>query len=141
MEAPLDYRNTLQRTCDESAVKQSDLEGPEDDSELCANALAFHWGSRSVMILKFTRGYDWRPEWHTDADRYKTERYLRLRDKLLRCLGEGWSVEIVTFTLGVRCSYEEGSWTSHMAKYWAYYGLLRSCMTWWLTAKMSMMKR
>ena len=69
------------------------------------------------MILEFTRGYDWRPDWHTDSDQYKTERYLRLRDKLLRWLGDGWSVEIVTLTLGVRGSYEEGSWTSHLAKF------------------------
>ena len=26
-------------------------------------------------------------------------------------------MEIVTFTLGVRGSYEEGSWTSHLAKF------------------------
>ena len=122
VEAPLDCRDTWQRTCDELA--ESDLEGPEDDSDLCAgllrkrpDALAFRWGSKSVMILEFTRGYDWRPDWHRDTDRYKTERYLCLRDKLLRCLGDGWSVEIVTFTLGVRGSYEEGSWTSHLAKF------------------------
>ena len=69
------------------------------------------------MILEVTRGYDWRPDWHRDTDRYKTELYLRLRDKLLRCLGDRWSVEIVTFTLGVRGSYEAGSWTSHLAKF------------------------
>ena len=66
------------------------------------------------MILEFTRGYDWRPDW----DRYKTERYLHLRDKLLRWLGDGWSVEIVTLMRGLlRGSYKEGSWTSHLAKF------------------------
>ena len=77
VEAPLDCRDTWQRSCDELA--ESDSEGPEDDSDLCAgllrrrpDALAFRWGSKSVMILEFT-----------------TERYLRLGDKLLRCLGGG----------------------------------------------------
>jgi len=43
-------------------------------------------------------------------------------------------VEIVTFTLGMRGSYEEGSWTSHLAKFGGLTGIKAaapgSCRTW-----------
>ena len=63
VEAPPDCRDTWQRTYAELA--ESDLEGPEDESDLCAgllrkrlDALAFRLpvGSKSVMILEFMRG-------------------------------------------------------------------------------------
>ena len=93
--------------------------GSEDDSELCSgllpkrpDALAVCWGKTSIMTLGFTRGYDWRQEWHTDTDQYSTEWFLPLRDKLLHCPGNGWSMEIVTVGLSpVALLDEEGSWT------------------------------
>ena len=101
VEATLECRDTRQRTYDELA--ESDLEGPEDDFDLCSgllrkrpdahHALASRWGSKLVMILEFTRGNNWgrsrRPDRHTDTDRYKTEWYIPLRDRLLRCLVSG----------------------------------------------------
>ena len=52
---PLDCRDRWQRACHELA--ESDSEGPEDDSDLWAGllrngALAFPWGSKSIMILE-----------------------------------------------------------------------------------------
>ena len=49
----------------------------------------------------------------------------------------------MTFTLGVRGSYEEGYWTSHLAKF-GMTGItaepLHSCRTWSLAAYMSILK-
>ena len=69
------------------------------------------------MILEFTRGYDGRASWHQDIDQFKTERYTPLRDKLSSCLGVGWTVEIVTFTLGVRGSYHEPTWQAALDRF------------------------
>ena len=43
----------------------------------------------------------------TDTDQYIMERYLPLRDMLLRCLDDCWSVETVNFTLGEGVSFEK----------------------------------
>ena len=57
VEAPLDCRDTWQRTCDELA--ESDLDGPQDDYDFCfgllrkrPDALAFRCGSKSVPRLE-----------------------------------------------------------------------------------------
>ncbi len=61
-----------------------------------------------VLILEFTRAYYWRATWHTDLDRVKIEQDAPLRDKLLRCLPAGWTVEVILLSLGfVYCSYSE----------------------------------
>ena len=74
------------------------------------DTLALHWKTKTVAILEFTRGYNWRPNWHTETDQYKTDRYPPLRNKLQKCLWDGWSVEVVPFTIGVRGPYEEIAW-------------------------------
>ena len=70
-----------------------------------------------MAILEFTSGYDWRPNSHTETDQYKTARYLPLRDKLQKCLGDAWSVKVVPFTIGVRGSYEETAWAARLARF------------------------
>ena len=40
-----------------------------------------------------------------------------LGNKLLGCLGLGWSLEIVSFTLGGRGSYDELLWTVALARF------------------------
>ena len=121
IDAPLHYRDTWQRACDD--ITDQDLEGSDDadtSAELLRkrpDALALRWKTKTVAILEFTRGYDWRPNWHTETDQYKTARYLPLRDKLQRCLGDAWSVEVVPFTIGVRGSYEETAWAARLARF------------------------
>lgn len=121
IDAPLHYRDTWQRACDD--ITDQDLEGSDDadtSAELLRkrpDALALRWKTKTVAILEFTRGYDWRPNWHTETDQYKTARYLPLRDKLQKCLGDAWSVEVVPFTIGVRGSYEETAWAARLAKF------------------------
>ena len=106
IEAPLHYSDTWQRACDD--ITDQDLEG-SDDAETSAellrkrpDALALRWKTKTVAILEFTRGYDWRPNWNTETDQNKTAWYPTLRDKLQKCLGDAWSVEVVPFTIGVR---------------------------------------
>ena len=99
IEPPLEYRDTWQRVCDN--ITDQDLEGSDEadtSAELLRklpDALALRWKTKTVEILQFTRGYDWQPNWHTETDQYKTARYLPLRDKLRRCLGDAtnWHTE------------------------------------------------
>ena len=51
------------------------------------------------------------------TDQYKTAQYLPLSDKLQKCLGDAWSVEVVPSTIGVRGSYEETAWAAHLARF------------------------
>ena len=46
---------------------------------------------------------------HILFDQHKTERYTSLRNRLQACLGSGWSVEIMPFSLGIQGSYSESS--------------------------------
>jgi len=119
VEAPLDCRDEWQRALDE--LTDSDLAGPEavaaDMLRKRPDGIALHWGEKTVLILEFTRGYDWRASWHDDIDQVKTGRYTPLLDKLSHCLGQGWTVEIVTFTLGVRGSYYEPAWRAALERF------------------------
>ena len=116
MEAPLDCRDEWQRAMDD--LSDLDLDGPDGDPALGAGLLrkrpdgfAINWGRKTVLVLEFTRAFDSRADWHTIVDQHKTGRYTPLRNKLLGCLGLGWSVEIVPFSLGIRGSYDERLWT------------------------------
>jgi hypothetical protein len=117
IEAPLDCRDEWQRALDE--LTDSDLAGPEavaaDMLRKRPDGIALHWGEKTVLILEFTRGYDWRASWHDDIDQVKTGRYTPLLDKLSHCLGQGWTVEIVT--LGVRGSYHEPAWRAALERF------------------------
>jgi hypothetical protein len=73
---------------------------------------AVHWGRRSVRILEFTRCNDYRSDWREETEAYKTARYQPLRDRMLAALPNGWSVEIINFTLGIRGSFAETQWTA-----------------------------
>ena len=73
---------------------------------------AVHWGRRRVRILEFTRCNDYRSDWREETEAYKTARYQPLRDRMLAALPNGWSVEIINFTLGIRGSFAETQWTA-----------------------------
>ena len=100
-----------------------DLE-TEEDSDIAAGLLrkrpdgfAFNWGSKIILILEFTRAYDWRATWHTDMDHVKTQRYVPLRDKLSGCLPVGWTVDILPLSLGVRGSFDEQTWRAALERF------------------------
>ena len=138
IDTPLDCRDAWQRACD--ALTDMELVGPDEDAVIDTglgrkrpDAFAFNWRCKTVLILEFTRAYDARPDWHTETDRYKTDRYAPLRDKLRSCLahtGSGrWSVDIVPLTLGVRGSFDEGRWALNLAKFGLSQGHTASLMT------------
>jgi len=121
LEAPLDCHAEWQRAVDE--LRELDLE-TEEDSDLAAGLLqkrpdgfAFNWGSKIILILEFTRAYDWRATWHTDMDHVKTQRYVPLRDKLSGCLPVGWTVDILPLSLGVRGSFDEQTWRAALERF------------------------
>ena len=60
--------------CAYDDITDQDLEG-SDDADTSAKLLrkrsvdlALRWKTKTVAILKFTRGYDWRLNWHTETD-------------------------------------------------------------------------
>ena len=121
LEAPLDCQDEWQRAVDE--LVELDLETGDDLAAAAGllrkrpDGFAFNWSSKTVLILEFTRAYDWRDTWHTDMDRLKTERYVPLRDKLSHSLPSGWNVAIVTFSLGVRGSYDVQTWQAALQRF------------------------
>ena len=121
MEAPLDCRDEWQRAMDDMSDLDLDADG---DPALAAgllrkrpDGLAINWGRKTVLILEFTRAFDSRADWHILVDQHKTERYTSLRNRLQVCLGSGWSVEIMPFSLGIRGSYAEGPWTAALSRF------------------------
>jgi len=119
--SPPDCHNDWQRAVDE--LRDSDLDFGEDQAETAGllrkrpDGFAFNWGSKTVLILEFTRAYDWRVTWHTDMDQLKRTRYTALQNKLSACLGKSWKVEVVPFTMGVRGSYCEPGWRAALGRF------------------------
>jgi hypothetical protein len=123
VEAPLDCRDEWQRALDEFGDSDSDLEVSRQETADTGlgrkrpDGVAFHWGRKTVLVLEFTRAYDWRADWFEVTDRAKTERYTPLRDKLAHCLGSSWTVQVLVFTLGVRGSYYEPVWRTTLEQF------------------------
>ena len=99
LETPLDCHADWQRAVDE--LQEPDLEAAEEPASSAGllrkrpDGFAFNWDGRSILILEFSRAYDWRATLHTDMDHFKIERYVPLRDKLTRYLPAGWIVDIL----------------------------------------------
>ena len=66
------------------------------------NEFAMNWGHKTVLILEFTCAFDSRANRYTLADQHKTDRYSALRNRLQACLGSGWSVDIMSFSTGMK---------------------------------------
>jgi hypothetical protein len=100
-----------------------DLETEEDPDSAAGllrkrpDGFALNWSTKTVLILEFTRAYDWRATWHMDMDRVKTQRYVPLRDKLASCLSVGWTVDILPLSLGVRGSFDEQTWRAALERF------------------------
>ena len=55
-------------------------------------------------------------DWQIRTDAYKEERYAPLREKIAGLL-PGWKVETITFSLGIRGSYNEEKWRADLEKF------------------------
>jgi hypothetical protein len=80
------------------------------------DAWAVRWSAAKLYILEFTRPNDARPGWELTTDAYKQDRYEHVRSRIQQGL-PGWSVEILTFTLGIRGSYNEASWCRNLGAF------------------------
>ena len=78
------------------------------------DAVAVEWNKRAIYILEFTRAGDSRQDFHVHTDSAKVERYTPLRDRLREVVPGGWRVEIIPFTIGIRGSFHEPSWSRNL---------------------------
>ena len=118
---PADSIDVWQRMCDE--LVEDDLVLPDAEVSLTSgirrkrpDAWAVHWSRRVLYILEFTRPKDWAGDWQTRTDVYKTERYTPLRNRIAMLLPR-WKVEILTFSLGIRGSYNELKWQKDLDRF------------------------
>jgi hypothetical protein len=94
----------------------------EEDDPACAggmgrkrpDAWAIRWSAATLYILEFTRPNDSRPDWDGATDAYKKARYQPIRDRIRVSLPT-WRVEILTFTMGIRGSFNESVWNHNFA--------------------------
>ena len=68
------------------------------------------WNRRDLVILEFTRPMDNDLQSLGRADSQKEEKYGRLKSKLERTLPFGWTIKIVTFSVGVRGTIDQDRW-------------------------------
>lgn len=78
------------------------------------DGFAVNWATRSFFILEYTRCYDAQADALERADAFKTERYRRLLQALLKRLGGAWSGMTLTFSTGVRGSIDEDKWVRNL---------------------------
>ena len=95
----------------------TDSEHQKTLGRLRPDAWALSWSRRQVLILELTRAHDWQEEWYSITDSNKTLRYARLQEMMMRLLPQGWTVEIIPLTLGIRGSFNEGSWAQVLDKF------------------------
>jgi len=107
-----------QRAWDELTDVHLEGEGWELDTEAAIqrkrpDAWAVHWGKRNLFILEFTRPNDRQETALRDTDAYKADRYTPLKTRLAGHLA-GWTVGILTFTIGIRGSYDPDRWYANL---------------------------
>ena len=68
------------------------------------------WNHRDLVILEFTRPMDSDLQSLRRADNQKEEKYGRLKSKLEQVLPFGWTVKIVTFSVGARGTIDLERW-------------------------------
>ena len=115
IQIPLDLHGRWNRMIDDLEEPESDPSGAEegniqDLSRLRPDGWAISWGKRQVLMLELTRAHDWRQDWFEITDAAKTLRYKRLQERMLNLLPQGWKVETVPLTVGIRGSIHEPSW-------------------------------
>ncbi len=105
--------------CDELAEQDLIMTDTEADLPLASvirrkrpDGWVVYWGRRMIRILEVFRCNDCRQDWRETTEQYKPRRYQQLRDRMAELLPRGWSVEIVSFTLGILRSFTETCWTA-----------------------------
>jgi hypothetical protein len=71
---------------------------------------AISWSKRQVLLLELTRANDWRQDWASTTDAFKVHRYARLQTRMQTLLPQGWVVDTVPLTVGIRGSLDEPAW-------------------------------
>jgi hypothetical protein len=66
---------------------------------------AIHLARLKVQILGFTRCNDYLLDWQETTEKYKSERYRLLLDKMAASLAHGSIVETVCLIIGISGSY------------------------------------
>ena len=107
-----------QRAWDELTDVHLEGEGWETDAATAIqrkrpDAWAVHWGKRNLFILEFTRPNDRCATALQDTDAYKRDRYTPLQNRLAGHLA-GWQLGIMTFTIGIRGSYDPDKWHANL---------------------------
>ena len=115
---PEEQIDVWQRAWDELTDVDLEGEGWDTDAEAAIqrkrpDAWAVHWGKRNLLILEFTRPNDRGETALRDTDAYKTDRYTPLKNRLAGHLA-GWTVGILTFTIGIRGSYDLDRWYANL---------------------------
>ena len=118
---PQDLHDMWNRMVDALESDGSDEDRADEDGQqinrLRPDGWAISWSRRQVLILELTRAHDWQEDWHTITDRNKTLRYTRLQELMRASLPQGWIVEIITLTLGIRGSFDEGRWAQILDRF------------------------
>ena len=122
IDVPLDLYNTWNRMVDELEewVSENNTSGGDRQprlGRLRPDAWAVSWSKRQVLILELTRAYDWRQDWYITTDQTKVQRYLLLQEQMQDLLPQGWRVETVPLTVGIRGSFDEESWRQTLSRF------------------------
>ena len=122
--ATREWYHTWQRMCDDLDTSFPDsLELEESDPRAAGglgrkrpDAWAVNWGSATLYLLEFTRPNDSDPEWDVCTDRYKKTKYQPICDRI-RLSMPAWTVETLTFSLGIRGSFNEATWSANLDRF------------------------
>ena len=109
-----------QRAWDEVADSHLEGEGEQADADAATqrkrpDAWAVSWDKRCLLILEFTRPNDRCELSLHDTDTLKMARYTPLRDRLARLL-PAWTVDIQTYTVGIRGSHNPDRWHANLGR-------------------------
>ena len=118
---PENRMSEWQRAWDEMEDMHLEGEGEAVDADAAfrrkrPDAWAVSWDKRYLLILEFTRPNDRCALSLQDTDAYKTAKYTPLRNRLAGFL-PGWEVAILTFTIGIRGSYDPNRWNANLSRF------------------------
>jgi hypothetical protein len=98
------------------------LEGEEeqvdtDTQRKKPDAWVVSWDKRHLFILEFTRPNDRCELSLHGTTTFKTAQYTPLRNLLAARLLQGWEVDIQTYTVGIRGSYDPDRWHAQLQRF------------------------
>ena len=86
-----------------------------DLGRLRPDAVAIRWDKRQLYLLEVTRPYDSRLDLSKRADHLKLTRYQAVVDRF-NAIAPRWQIQIVSFTMGVRGTFDEDMWARRLAE-------------------------